>query len=121
MERTFRCFCSISELFDVYERDVLSELDASLISSAHPVLTFFQWHFFFLFCLFFWLHQVLVEPCGIFDVSRGTAVVARGLQCAWASVVAARGILVPRPGIEPVSPALQGTFLTTGPPGKSRQ
>ena len=24
----------------------------------------------------------------------------------------------PRPGIEPVSPALQGRFLTTGPPGK---
>ena len=32
----------------------------------------------------------------------------------------ARGILVPRPGIEPASPpALQGRFLTTGPPGKS--
>ena len=31
----------------------------------------------------------------------------------------AHGILVPWPGIEPVSPALQGRFLTTGPPGKS--
>ena len=29
------------------------------------------------------------------------------------------GILVPCPGIEPVSPAFQGGFLTTGPPGKS--
>ena len=29
------------------------------------------------------------------------------------------GILVPRPGIEPASPELQGGFLTTGPPGKS--
>ena len=28
-------------------------------------------------------------------------------------------ILVPYPGIEPVSPALQGGFITTGPPGKS--
>ena len=28
------------------------------------------------------------------------------------------GILVPRPGIEPVSPASAGKFLTTGPPGK---
>ena len=27
----------------------------------------------------------------------------------------------PRPGIEPVSPALAGRFLTTGPPGKSLQ
>ena len=31
----------------------------------------------------------------------------------------AYGILVPWPGIEPASPALQGGFLTTGPPGKS--
>ena len=29
------------------------------------------------------------------------------------------GILVPQPGIDPVSTALQGGFLTTGPPGKS--
>ena len=29
------------------------------------------------------------------------------------------GILVPLPGIEPTSPALQGRFLITGPPGKS--
>ena len=28
------------------------------------------------------------------------------------------GFLVPQPGIKPVSPALQGEFLTTGPPGK---
>jgi len=26
---------------------------------------------------------------------------------------------LPRPGIKPVSPALPGRFLTTGPPGKS--
>ena len=31
----------------------------------------------------------------------------------------AYGILVPRPGIKPVSSALQGRFSTTGPPGKS--
>ena len=29
------------------------------------------------------------------------------------------GILVPRPGIKPMSPALAGRFPTTGPPGKS--
>ena len=29
------------------------------------------------------------------------------------------GILAPRPGIEPVSPALEGGFLTTGPSEKS--
>ena len=38
--------------------------------------------------------------------------VAHGLNCS-----AACGILVPPPGIEPESPALQGGFLTTGPPG----
>ncbi len=30
------------------------------------------------------------------------------------------GILVPRPGIEPTSPALEGEVLTTGPPAKSQ-
>ena len=30
------------------------------------------------------------------------------------------GILASRPGIEPASPALEGRFLTTGPPGKSQ-
>ena len=30
---------------------------------------------------------------------------------------AAGGISVPSPGIKPVSPALQGGFLTIGPPG----
>ena len=29
------------------------------------------------------------------------------------------GILVPQPGIEPTAPAMQGRFLTTGPPKKS--
>ena len=39
---------------------------------------------------------------------------ARGLS--WS---AACGILVPLPGFKPTYPALQGGFLTTGPPGKS--
>ena len=32
---------------------------------------------------------------------------------------AARGILVPEPGIKPASPALEHRFLIIGPPGKS--
>ena len=44
----------------------------------------------------------------------GLAVMVCGLNC---SVVC--GILVPRPGIEPLSPVLVGGFLSTGPPGKS--
>ena len=35
-----------------------------------------------------------------------------GLSCMWD---------LPRPGLEPVSPALAGGFLTTAPPGKSYQ
>ena len=37
----------------------------------------------------------------------------------WPGCPEACGILVPQPGIEPMSPALEGGFLTTGPPGKS--
>ena len=44
----------------------------------------------------------------------GSLAVALGL-----SGPSACGILVPGPGTEPVSPALQGRLLTTGPPGKS--
>ena len=44
----------------------------------------------------------------------GSVVVAHGLSCP-----AACGILVPWPGFDCVSPALESGFLTTGPPGKS--
>ena len=58
----------------------------------HSFFFFFNIYL-FIYC---WLCQVLV--------------VARRLSCP-----AACGILVPRPGIEPTSPALEGGFLTTGP------
>ena len=52
---------------------------------------------------------------------------ARAYCSVWASLVVALrlgcisvyGILVPKPGIEPESPALEGGFLTTGPLGRS--
>ena len=44
-----------------------------------------------------------------------SVVVASGLSCS-----VAYGILVPRPGMEPVSLAVEGGFLTTGPRGKSQ-
>ena len=46
-------------------------------------------------------------------VPAGSVVVAHRPSC-----LEACGILVPLPGMEPVSPAPQGRFLTTGPPGK---
>ena len=51
-----------------------------------------------------------------FPLYRDSLVVVHGLS--WSI---ACGILVPRPRIEPASPALQGGFLTTGLPGKSPQ
>ena len=89
--------------------------------------------FFFFLILFIWLHRVLVVARGIFAaacrLSRGAGSRVRRLSSCgtrapqlWcAGLVAPRhvGILVPQPGIEPVSPALEGGFLTTGPPGRS--
>ena len=54
----------------------------------------------------FLLHSLLVNF---------SLLVTPGLSCP-----SACGILVPQPGIEPASSALQGGFLTTGPPGKSQ-
>ena len=51
-----------------------------------------------------------LSSCGV-----GSVVAVRGLSC-----LATCGILVPPPGIGPTSPALEGGFLTTGPPGQSR-
>ena len=51
----------------------------------------------------------------------GSSVAAHGLSCrgVWASCPEARGILVPQSAIEPLSPAFQSGFLTTGPLGMS--
>ena len=84
---------------------------------------------------FLWLFMCLAVSgvrCGLWDLRGGNAgslLVARGLpscgawlQCLCVGLVDPldpRRILVPRPGIELLSPALQGRFLTTGPPGKS--
>ena len=57
--------------------------------------------------------------CGMRALSlrhASSVVAARGLSCPTAC-----GILVPQPGMEPMSPALEGGFFTTGPPGKSLQ
>ena len=54
------------------------------------------------------------RSCSLSALRGGSVVVTHGLSCP-----AACGIPVPRLGIEPMSPALAGRFLTTGPPGKS--
>ena len=92
--------------------------------------------FLFLF-IYFWPHWLFVAAHRLWvaalrlspvAASRGyCAAAACRLQGAGSIVVVHDGhscpiscrIPVPRPGAEPVSPALQGRFLTTGPPGKS--
>ena len=57
-----------------------------------------------------------LSSCGVRAPEHvGSVAAARGLSCPTAC-----GILVPPPGIEPMSPALEGRFLPTGPPGKSQ-
>ena len=103
------------------------------IAESKHILIFFYWNLVDLQCCvcqstFFYLfilqHQVLVAACGIFtSESVGSFfVAAHGLLSGlvrWPSCPAACGILVPWPGIKPSSPALEGRFLTTGPPWKS--
>ena len=60
----------------------------------------FAYFYFYLFIYLFWLHWVFVVDCRL-------------------SCPEACEIVVPQPGTEPMSPALEGGFLTTGPPGKS--
>ena len=62
----------------------------------------------------------------VFTVARrlvsGLSLVAQGLLYLWLEgLVAPRhvGILIPPPGIKPMSLALEDGFLTIGPPGKS--
>ena len=78
--------------------------------------------FVWLLLFFFWLHWLFVEACGLSLVVAHrdfSLVLAHQLQNVKLSCSAACGILVPKPRIEPASPALEGGSLTTGPPGKS--
>ena len=65
----------------------------------------------FVYKYLFWGVLCLSPHCS----AQVSLVVVCGLTCPTAC-----GILVPQPGIEPMSPALEGGFLTTGPPGKSQ-
>ena len=69
----------------------------------------------YFYYLFVWLRQSsLLHTESLVAAPRRSLVVAHGLSCPTVC-----GILVPRPEIEPVSPALQCGLLTTGPLGKS--
>ena len=67
-----------------------------------------------------WLHLVLIAARGSSLAVHELSSCGMGLVVAvlWLSCSVVCGILVQPPGIEPASLALQGGFLTTGPPGK---
>ena len=102
------------------------------------ILLFFKFIYLFIY-IYFWLFWVFVSVRGISLVaaSRGHFIAVRGPLTVAASLVAEhrlqtrrlsscgsrvqllRGMWdLPRPGLEPVSPALAGRFSTTAPPGK---
>ena len=58
-------------------------------------------------------HEAATASCGVSPRASQALAVTRGLSC-----TVACGIFVPWPGIESASSALQGKFLTTGPPGR---
>ena len=75
--------------------------EVRLLLSAQ-LLSPFKW-------LFVWLHRVLVVALGIFRCGmQASLVTVRVPRCPTAC-----GILVPQPGVEPASPALEGGVLTT--------
>ena len=96
---------------------------AAIAFSNNSKTTFFSKYCIY---LFIWLRQVLVVPHGVF-VASACRIFSCRAQTLWlwcSSSVAmvlglsfsvACGILVPWPGIEPMSCAQQGLFLTTEP------
>ena len=74
-------------------------------------------HFIYLFIFIYLFLAASGLSCGMWDLllqRTGSVVAVLGPSCP-----TVYGILVPQPGLEPVSPALEGGFSTTGPPGKS--
>ena len=103
-------------------------------SSMVNVLDIFLIEFCFLkifIHLFIWLSQVLVRldlasiqdlccgACRILGGSQALEFMSSAVAACGLSWSTACGILVLSPGFEPMSPALEGRFLRTGPPGKS--
>ena len=72
-------------------------------------------------CIFSAIKILLVDfflaVLGLRWGSRTSSILHRGLVVSFELFVVACGILVPRPGIEPTSPALEGGFSATEPPG----
>ena len=70
----------------------------------------FYFILFFKICLLIWQHKILVAAHGLFIAVCGGFFLVATLTL---SCPMAYEILVPRPGMEPLSPALEGGVLTT--------
>ena len=122
--------------------------DPNMISlCSHWINIFLRFQSHFSFVIYFWLCWVFISAhrLSLVKVSRDYSWLQVGAHCGgfsycgahalgtWASVIAAHGLSscdtwaqmlhgmwnLPAPGIEPISPALAGGFLSTAPPGKS--
>ena len=110
--RHHRCYIAYSTALPVLY------LSRKAKSNLRTRILFFNIYFFFI-DLFIGLRRVLVAASFCCHARApehaGSVVAVHGLTCPVAC-----GILAPQPGIEPASHALEGGFLTTGPPGKSQ-
>ena len=91
----------------------------TLITPCLEILPVFRYisEYIYIFSTFTYLFGSIVSTFSMGDCLLGSQfslVVAHRLGCPMAG-----GTLVPRLGIKPMSPALEGRFLTTGPPRKS--
>ena len=81
-----------------------------------------DWFFFFkeylplIFVFCFYFKYLFIGCIRSLLRCRNLSLVAYGLSCPIAC-----GTIVPRPEIEPASPALENGFLSTGPPGKAHR
>ena len=142
---SFLCFKEIN--FNRYSKNFTPILPPPQISSSFLLCIFFKKNTVCIFKnKFICLGCVAVLRLSLVAVSGATlpcgarASHCGGFSCCgaralgtWASVVVARGLSscgtwaqllcgmwdLPGPGLEPVSPALAGRFLTTAPPGKT--
>ena len=97
-------------LFQNLPSPVISQ--SSLHVMYSPISTLF-WLLFLFFLFFLFIFFFFFTALGL-CCSHQAFSTAHSFTCPEAC-----GILVPQPGIEVMSPALKGSFLTTEPPGKS--
>ena len=135
-------FCPFSD--QIFKPFLLLSFESSLyILSTSPLLNMWFADIFFqsLQFVFFLLHMAFFPGVGqVGELYLFSYFAASGLSCGiWAfpyfsttihgqqlwhmglgvKCPATCGLLVPSPWIKPMSPVLEGRFLTTGPPGKS--